>query len=59
MNPTLVSLLAVTIGFTLLVLWVYWPARKQQMERHGSIPLADEHDADAHDADAQRRERSQ
>jgi cbb3-type cytochrome oxidase subunit 3 len=42
MNPTLISLLAVTLGFTALVLWVYWPSRKARMEQFGSIPLADE-----------------
>jgi len=53
-SPTIISLLAVTIGFTLLVLWVYWPSRKNQVERHGSIPLDDEHDASV-----QQKEQSQ
>jgi len=42
MNPTLISLLAVTVGFTALVAWVYWPSRKARLERLGHIPLADE-----------------
>ena len=41
MTPTIVSLLAVTVGFLALVIWVYWPSRKADVERHGSIPLQD------------------
>jgi cbb3-type cytochrome oxidase subunit 3 len=47
MSPTLFSLLAVTLGFTALVAWVFWPSNKSRMERHGSIPLGDEPQADA------------
>lgn len=35
------SLLAVTIGFTGLVWWVYAPKRRSRLEAHGSIPLND------------------
>lgn len=42
MNPAMISLLAVTFGFTALVLWVYWPSRKSHVESFGSIPLQDE-----------------
>jgi len=42
MSPALVSLLAVTIGFTVMVVWVYWPSRRTRMERYARIPLADE-----------------
>jgi len=42
MNPGMLSLLAVTLGFAALVLWVYWPSHKARMERYGNIPLADE-----------------
>lgn len=41
MNATLISLLAVTFGFIALVLWVYWPGRKQELESLGNIPLDD------------------
>jgi cbb3-type cytochrome oxidase subunit 3 len=47
MSPTLISLLAVTVGFTALVAWVYWPSHKARLERLGHIPLADEPSATA------------
>lgn len=47
MSPTLFSLLAVTLGFTALVTWVFWPSNKARMERHGSMPLDDEPPASA------------
>jgi hypothetical protein len=43
----IVSLLAVTIGFTLLVGWVYWPSHKAPLEQLGRIPLGDEPDSSA------------
>ena len=39
MSATLFSLIAVTLGFTLLVAWVYWPSRKNRLEQLGEIPL--------------------
>lgn len=42
MNPTIFSLLAVTVGFLGLVAWVYWPRRKQDLESLGRIPLDDD-----------------
>ncbi|MEM8768486.1 MAG: cbb3-type cytochrome c oxidase subunit 3 [Pseudomonadota bacterium] len=39
MNATIFSLLAVTLGFGLLVAWVYWPSRRQKLEELGRIPL--------------------
>lgn len=39
MNATLFSLIAVTLGFTGLVAWVYWPSRKSRLEALGQIPL--------------------
>lgn len=44
MNATMFSLLAVTVGFTALVLWVYWPSHKSRLEELGRIPF--EHDSD-------------
>jgi cbb3-type cytochrome oxidase subunit 3 len=41
MSATLISLLAVTIGFGGLVLWVYWPSNKEELESLGSMPLED------------------
>jgi cbb3-type cytochrome oxidase subunit 3 len=41
MTATLISLLAVTFGFVGLVLWVYWPSHKQELESLGQIPLDD------------------
>jgi cbb3-type cytochrome oxidase subunit 3 len=41
MTATLFSLIAVTIGFTTLVIWVYWPSRRQRLESLGQIPLED------------------
>ena len=39
MTATLFSLIAVTLGFSLLVAWVYWPSRKNKLESLGEIPL--------------------
>jgi cbb3-type cytochrome oxidase subunit 3 len=39
MTATLFSLMAVTLGFTALVVWVYWPSRKKKLEALGEIPL--------------------
>lgn len=47
MSPAIISLLAVTLGFTALVLWVYWPSHKARLERLGHIPLTDEPTAPA------------
>ena len=44
MTATIFSLLAVTIGFTALVCWVYWPSRRDRLESHGSIPLENRQD---------------
>jgi cbb3-type cytochrome oxidase subunit 3 len=42
MTATLFSLVAVTLGFALLVAWVYWPSRKSRLEALGEIPLDSE-----------------
>lgn len=39
MNVTLFSLLSVTLAFSALVLWVYWPSRRSRLESLGRIPL--------------------
>lgn len=39
MTATLFSLLAVTVAFAALVLWVYWPSRRARLESLGQIPL--------------------
>jgi cbb3-type cytochrome oxidase subunit 3 len=39
MTAILFSLVAVTIGFTALVLWVYWPSRKAHFERLAAMAL--------------------
>jgi len=39
MSATVFSLLAVTFGFTALVVWVFWPSRRTELESHGAIPL--------------------
>lgn len=44
MSPTMLSLLAVTIGFTGLVIWVYWPSNRKKLESLGQIPLDPEGD---------------
>jgi cbb3-type cytochrome oxidase subunit 3 len=38
------SLIGITIGFLALVIWVYWPSRREQLEAHAHTPL-DEDDA--------------
>ena len=42
MNATIFSLLAVTISFAGLVLWVYWPSHKEKLEEQGRIVLDDD-----------------
>lgn len=37
------SVLAVTIGFIALVVWVYSPGRRKRLESYGSMPLEDDH----------------
>lgn len=38
----LLSLIAVTIGFLSLVVWVYLPGNKTRLEAFGHMPLSDE-----------------
>jgi cbb3-type cytochrome oxidase subunit 3 len=45
MTPTEFSLLAVTVSFTGLVLWVYWPGRRERLESYGAIPLDEDDEA--------------
>jgi len=42
MSGTEISLIAVTAGFILLLVWVYAPSRKRQLESYGAMPLDDE-----------------
>lgn len=37
-------LLWLVLVFAAIVLWVFWPKRKQRLERHGEIPLRDDDD---------------
>jgi len=39
---TLFSLISVTVGFTALLLWVYWPSRRERLEALGEIPFDDD-----------------
>lgn len=39
MTPTLFSLLTITLGFSALILWVFWPSRREHLEALGQIPL--------------------
>lgn len=38
MSGAEISLLAVTVGFVGLVVWVYWPSRRNRLESYGDIP---------------------
>ncbi|MDZ7669015.1 MAG: hypothetical protein U5Q16_06165 [Gammaproteobacteria bacterium] len=38
MSGAEISLLAVTIGFIALVVWVYQPKRRDRLESYGEIP---------------------
>jgi len=38
-NATLFSLLSITLAFSALVVWVYWPSRRGRLESLGHIPL--------------------
>lgn len=40
------SLLALTVSFTGMVVWVYWPSRRDLMESYASMPLDDVGDPD-------------
>lgn len=33
------SLLAVSVSFVTLVVWVYWPSRRKRLESYGEMPL--------------------
>ena len=46
MTATIISLLAVTISFTGLVVWVFWPSHKENLESHGGIVFDDESDSE-------------
>jgi cbb3-type cytochrome oxidase subunit 3 len=53
MTATVISLLAVTISFAGLLLWVFWPGHRDRFEAHGTIPFADDDaqpDADQQEA---------
>jgi cbb3-type cytochrome oxidase subunit 3 len=52
MSPPEISLLAVTIAFTGLVIWVYWPSHRQRLESFGSMPLDDDDSPEGSTADA-------
>jgi hypothetical protein len=39
MTSTLFSLLTITLGFSALILWVFWPSRRKHLESLGQIPL--------------------
>jgi cbb3-type cytochrome oxidase subunit 3 len=41
MTATMVSLLAVTFAFAGLLVWVFWPSRRERLEAHGNIPFAE------------------
>lgn len=41
MSGAEISLLAVTIGFIALVVWVYKPSRRDRLESYGEIPRQD------------------
>ena len=47
MTPTLFSLLVITLGFTSLLLWVFWPSRREHLESLGQIPLQNSEEAPA------------
>ncbi len=36
------SLLSLVAAFTGLVLWVYWPGRRDRLESYGAMPLEDQ-----------------
>ncbi|MGD8418491.1 MAG: cbb3-type cytochrome c oxidase subunit 3 [Pseudomonadales bacterium] len=39
MTAPIISLVSVVVGFTALVLWVYWPSRRNKLEALGRIPF--------------------
>jgi len=52
MSPPDISLLAVTVAFTGLVIWVYWPSHRQRLESFGSMPLDDDDSSEGSTANA-------
>ena len=38
-GASIFSLISITIGFTALLLWVYWPSRRDRLEALGEIPF--------------------
>lgn len=41
-GAALFSLISVTVGFAALILWVYWPSRRERLEALGDIPFDDD-----------------
>ena len=56
MTPTLLSLLAITFAFSTLILWVFWPSRREHLEALGQIPLETGQDANTSDSQTQKPE---
>lgn len=44
MSPTEFSLIAVTVSFFGLLVWVYSPRRRERLESYGAMPLDDDAD---------------
>jgi FtsZ-interacting cell division protein ZipA len=42
MSMAEISLIGVTVAFTALVVWVFWPSRRERLEAHAHTPLDDE-----------------
>jgi cbb3-type cytochrome oxidase subunit 3 len=38
------SLVSLTVSFIGMVVWVYWPSRRELMESYASMPLDDDDD---------------
>ncbi|MDH3643670.1 MAG: cbb3-type cytochrome c oxidase subunit 3 [Gammaproteobacteria bacterium] len=47
MTATIISLLAVTLAFGGLLIWVFWPGNRQRFEDYGRIPFGEKADDDA------------
>ncbi|MAT84777.1 MAG: hypothetical protein CMD39_10870 [Gammaproteobacteria bacterium] len=47
MSPTEFSLVAVTVSFFGLLVWVYSPRRRERLESYGAMPLEDDADGQA------------
>ena len=59
MSPTEFYLIAVTVSFFGLLVWVYSPRRRDRLESYGAMPLEDQADGQARDSEPRSRQENE